>query len=397
MQKTKKLNASARYQQLGVSATKEDVHAAIAKLDKGLFPNAFCKVYPDTLTGDSDYCLISHADGAGTKSILAYLYWKETGDLSVWKNIAQDAIVMNLDDLICAGATGPFLYTSTIGRNKALFPAEPLAALIQGHQTVMDELGAAGIEINFMGGETADLGDVVKTVLVDGTMTCRMRRDEVIANDRIAVGDVIIGFSSEGQTTYETSYNSGIGSNGLTAARHDTLNSYYADSFPEAYDLNLSKEVVFRGKHRLSDVDEVTGKTIGELLLSPTRSYAPLVKQLLETHRKDIHSVIHCSGGGQTKILHFAKDVHIIKHNLLPTAPVFELIQASSGTDWREMYQVYNMGQRMEVYTTPEIADSIIAIAAQFNIKAQVTGRVEAMKKEKAHLTIQSDKGTFDY
>ncbi len=397
MQKSRKLNASARYQQLGVSATKEDVHAAIANLDKGLFPNAFCKVYPDTLTGDSDYCLISHADGAGTKSILAYLYWKETGDQNVWKHIAQDAIVMNLDDLICAGATGPFLYTSTIGRNKALFPAAPLAALIQGHQTVMDELKAAGVEIHFMGGETADLGDVVKTVLVDGTMTCRMKRSEVISNDKIAVGDVIIGFSSEGQTTYETTYNSGIGSNGLTAARHDTLSNYYADNYPEAYDLNLSKEVVFRGKHRLNEVHEGTGKTIGELLLSPTRSYAPLVKQLLEKHRDAIHSVIHCSGGGQTKILHFAKDVHIIKHNLLPVAPVFELIQASSGTDWKEMYQVYNMGQRMEVYTTAEAAESILAIAASFNIKAQITGRVEEMKKEKAHLTIQSDKGTFEY
>jgi phosphoribosylformylglycinamidine cyclo-ligase len=389
------LNSSVRYQQLGVSATKEDVHAAIQLLDKGLFPNAFCKIYPDYLTQDEDYCSISHADGAGSKSVLAYLYWKETGDLSVWKDIAQDAIVMNLDDLICVGATGPYLFSSTIGRNKLLINAAVLSALINGHAKVFEELAQAGINIHLMGGETADLGDLVKTMVVDGTMTCRMKRKEVIALDKIEAGDVIVGLASFGQTTYETSYNSGIGSNGLTAARHDTLSDYYTANYPEAYDANLDKSIVFRGQCRLTDIEPETGLTVGKLLLSPTRTYAPVIKAVLSQLADAVHGIIHCSGGGQTKVLHFIDHFHVIKDNLFAPPPVFKLIQQQRNTDWKEMYQVYNMGHRMELYVPPAAADEIIKIAASFNLAAQIIGKVEA--SDKKELTIISPFGTFQY
>ncbi len=388
------MNSSARYQQLGVSATKEDVHAAIRKLDKGLYPNAFCKIYPDYLTGSADHCLISHADGAGSKSVLAYLYWKETGDASIWKDIAQDAIVMNLDDMICAGATGPFLFSSTIGRNKLLINADVLSALINGHAEVFAELAAAGTAIHFMGGETADLGDLVKTIVVDGTMTCRMQRSEVIALDKITAGDVIVGLASFGQTTYESKYNSGIGSNGLTAARHDTLHHDYAQ-FAEAFDVNLSDDLVFRGSCKLSDIEAESGLTVGQLLLSPTRTYAPVISAFLKKYAGQIHGIIHCSGGGQTKILHFIEQLHVIKDNLFSPPPVFRLIQRQRNTDWKEMYQVYNMGHRMELYVPEAIAADLIAIAATFNLQAQVVGRVEAADAKK--VSISSEFGQFEY
>lgn len=384
-----------RYAQRGVSASKEDVHNAIAQLDKGLFPKAFCKIVPDTLAGDPDFCTIMHADGAGTKSALAYLYWRETGDLSVWWGIAQDAIVMNTDDLICVGATGPMLLSSTIGRNKNLIPGEVLAELINGTEEVLQLLRDHGIEIYSTGGETADVGDLVRTVIVDSTVVARMRRDAVISNDRIRAGDVIVGLASFGQATYETRYNGGMGSNGLTSARHDVLAHYLADQYPESFDHAVDKSLIYSGSKRLTDPVDGTGLTVGQLILSPTRTYAPVAKVLLDELRPHIHGLVHCSGGAQTKVLHFVENVHIIKDKLFPIPPLFRLIQAESGTSWSEMYKVFNMGHRLEVYLPEEQAQRVIDIARSFNVDAQVIGRVEA--HEGKRVTIQSEVGTFLY
>lgn len=387
--------ASSKYNLRGVSASKEDVHAAIKNLDKGLFPKAFCKIYPDYFLNDEQYCSISHADGAGTKSILAYLYWKETGDSSVWKGIAQDALVMNTDDLICVGATTNFCFTSTIGRNKNLINAEVISALINGTAELIEEMAKVGVEIHLMGGETADVGDLVKTVIVDGTLTCRVERKKIISNEKIQAGDVIVGLASFGQAAYETEYNSGIGSNGLTSARHDVLSKYYAQKYPESYDTNLPDEVVFNGNLKLTDTDAETGLHIGKLLLSPTRTYAPVINEMLKSNFDDIHGIIHCSGGGQTKILHFIDTLHVIKDNLFSPPPVFKIIQQQSGTHWKEMYQVFNMGHRMELYMPPTAAQNIIAIAKSFNIEAQIVGRVESSDAKR--LTLRSEFGTFEY
>lgn len=387
-----------RYAQRGVSAQKEDVHSAIKSLDHGLFPKAFCKIYPDYWTGSEDHCTIMHADGAGTKSILAYLYWKETGDLSVWKGISIDAIVMNLDDMLCVGATGPFTYSSTIGRNKQLIPAEVLERLINGTQEYFDELKKYGVDITLMGGETADVGDVVRTVIVDGTMACRMKREEVIDAQKVEVGNVIVSFASYGQAIYESEYNSGIGSNGLTSARHELLSHYYAEQYPECYDPSLPKEVVYNGKYKMTD-DGVEGLDVGKMLLAPTRTYAPLILEILSKYRSAIHGIIHCSGGGQTKCMHYVPEgLHVIKDNLLPVPPVFKMIQESAGTSWKEMYEVFNMGQRLEVFTDAVTASALIEIASQFGIEAQVSGRVEASQQGvESHLTITSEFGKFTY
>jgi phosphoribosylformylglycinamidine cyclo-ligase len=389
-----------RYNQRGVSASKEDVHQAIKNIDKGIFPQAFCKIIPDILGGDDAFCNIMHADGAGTKSSLAYVYWKETGDISVWKGIAQDAIIMNIDDLICVGATENILLSSTIGRNKNLITAEVIAAIINGTEEILADLRDQGISIYSTGGETADVGDLVRTIIVDSTVTCRMDRDKVISNDKIQAGDVIVGLSSSGQATYETEYNGGMGSNGLTSARHDVFDKSVADAFPESFDPAVPYDLVFSGAKKLTDpvvIDsEGTTVTAGKLVLSPTRTYAPVIKKVLEGFRSQIHGIVHCSGGAQTKVLHFVNDdVHIIKDNLFPIPPLFKLIQEQSGTDWKEMYKVFNMGHRMELYVPAEIADAIIEISKSFNIDAQIIGKVEA--SDKKQVTIVSENGEFVY
>jgi phosphoribosylformylglycinamidine cyclo-ligase len=388
-----------RYNQRGVSASKEDVHQAIKNIDKGIFPQAFCKIIPDILGNDDAFCNIMHADGAGTKSSLAYVYWKETGDISVWKGIAQDAIIMNIDDLICVGATDNILLSSTIGRNKNLIPGEVIAAIINGTEEILAELRSQGISIYSTGGETADVGDLVRTIIVDSTVTCRIERDKIISNDNIQAGDVIVGLSSSGQATYESEYNGGMGSNGLTSARHDVFDKSIANAYPESFDPAVPFDLVFSGGKKLIDevqIDENTTVTAGKLVLSPTRTYAPVIKKVLEGYRKQIHGIVHCSGGAQTKVLHFVNnDVHIIKDNLFPVPPLFQLIQEQSGTDWKEMYKVFNMGHRMELYVPAEIAEDIIAISKSFNIDAQIIGRVESSAQKQ--VTINSEKGNFTY
>ncbi len=387
--------ADTRYNLRGVSAGKEDVHNAIKNVDKGLFPQAFCKIVPDHLTGDENYCIVMHADGAGTKSSLAYMYWKKTGDISVWKGIAQDALIMNIDDLLCVGATDNILLSSTIGRNKNLVPGEVISAIINGTEELLETLREQGIGIYSTGGETADVGDLVRTIIVDSTVVCRMKRDEVISNHTIQAGDVIVGLASFGQATYETAYNGGMGSNGLTSARHDVFNKTLATEFPESFDSGVPADLVYSGTKNLTDAVEGSPIDAGKLVLSPTRTYAPVIKQILDKHRKNIHGMVHCSGGAQTKVLHFVNDVHVIKDNLFPIPPLFKLIQEESGTEWQEMYKVFNMGHRMEVYVSPEIAESIIAISKSFNIDAQIVGRVEANDGKK--LTIESPYGVFEY
>ena len=389
------MNPENRYNQRGVSASKEDVHQAIKNIDKGIFPKAFCKIVPDILGGDAEYCNIMHADGAGTKSSLAYLYWRETGDLSVWKGIAQDAIIMNLDDLLCVGATDNILLSSTIGRNKNLIPGEVIAAIINGTEEILAQLRESGISIYSTGGETADVGDLVRTIIVDSTVTCRMKRADVISNHRIEAGDVIVGLSSSGQATYESEYNGGMGSNGLTSARHDVFAHYLAEKYPESFDSQVPRELVYSGKYQLTQKIEELGIDAGKLVLSPTRTYAPVVKKILENHRSDIHGMVHCSGGAQTKVLHFVDNIHIIKDNLFDVPPLFRIIHESSQTPWHEMYKVFNMGHRMEFYVKPELADEIIAIAKAFNIEGRVVGRCEASAEKK--LTIRSEFGEFLY
>lgn len=383
-----------RYTGRGVSASKEDVHNAIRNLDKGLFPNAFCKILPDILGGDPDYCNIMHADGAGTKSSLAYLYWKETGDLSVWKGIAQDAIVMNTDDLLCVGATDNILVSSTIGRNKNLIPGDVIAAIINGTEEILEELRGLGMGVFLTGGETADVGDLVRTIIVDSTVTARMKRSEVIENN-IQPGDVIVALSSTGQATYENKYNGGMGSNGLTSARHDVFNKTYASNYPESFDPAIPSGLVFSGNCSLTDQTEVEGVNAGQLVLSPTRTYAPVIKDILNEMRPLIHGIIHCSGGAQTKVLHFANNVHIIKDNLFPTPPLFNLIQRESSTDWQEMYKVFNMGHRMELYVDQAQAQRMIEISQSYGIDARIAGSVHPYDGKK--LTIKSEHGTFVY
>ncbi|MCM1309744.1 MAG: AIR synthase-related protein [Bacteroides sp.] len=386
-----------RYSQRGVSAEKEDVHSAIKNIDKGIFPKAFCKIIPDILGGDPDYCNIMHADGAGTKSSLAYIYWRETGDMSVWKGIAQDALVMNIDDLLCVGATSGILVSSTIGRNKHLIPGEVIAAIINGTEEILAELRSYGIDIYSTGGETADVGDLVRTIIVDSTVTCRMKRSDVVDNANIAAGQVIVGLASYGQADYETFYNGGMGSNGLTSARHDVFAKYLAEKYPESFDAATPTELIYSGSVRLTDPTEVDGVDAGKLVLSPTRTYAPVVKAILDKLRPRIKGMIHCSGGAQTKILHFLQpDLHVVKDNLLPIPPLFNLIQRESKTDWAEMYKVFNMGTRLEVYVDPADAQQIINIAESFGIPAQIIGRVEA-KPGKPSLTISGPHGTFEY
>ncbi len=384
-----------RYMQRGVSASKEDVHKAIEKIDKGLFPKAFCKISPDMLGGDDEYCNIMHADGAGTKSSLAYLYWKETGDISVWRGIAQDAVVMNTDDLICAGAVDNMLLSSTIGRNKNLIPGEVIAELINGTEEVLEMLRDNGIGIWSTGGETADVGDLVRTIIVDSTVVARMKRSDVISNHTIQAGDVIVGFASDGQANYEKVYNGGMGSNGLTSARHDVLGHYLATKYSESFDPAVPKDLVYSGSKNLTDVVEGTPLNVGQLILSPTRTYAPVVKALLNELRPVIHGMVHCSGGAQTKVLHFVDNVHIIKDNLFELPPLFKMIQAESGTDYQEMYKVFNMGHRLEVYINPQYAQTVIDIAQSFGIKAQIIGRVEG--SENKQVTINSEFGEFVY
>lgn len=384
-----------KYDLRGVSSRKEDVHAAISKIDKGLFPKSFCKIIPDMTGGDPDYCNIMHADGAGTKSSLAYVYWKETGDLSVWKGIAQDAIVMNLDDLLCVGACDNILISSTIGRNKNLIPGEVISAIINGTEEFLAELRDLGIGIWSTGGETADLGDLVRTIVVDSTVFTRMKRSDVISNHNIKSGDVIIGLASYGQTTYEKEYNGGMGSNGLTSARHDVFGSYLAEKYPESFDSSIPRDLVYTGKLKLTDPVEGTGLNAGKLVLSPTRTYAPVVKKILEPMHPGIHGMVHCSGGGQTKILHFIDNLHVIKDNFFPLPPLFRLIHEQSGTGWKEMYQVFNMGHRFEIYTDQKNADEIIRIASGFNLEAKIIGRCEASDIKK--LTIVSEFGRFEY
>ena len=390
--------SSQRYDLRGVSASKDDVHNAIKNIDKGIFPQAFCKIIPDILTNDAVYCNIMHADGAGTKSSLAYIYWKETGDISVWKGIAQDAIIMNLDDLLCVGATDNILLSSTIGRNKNLIPGEVIAAIINGTEEILAELREAGIGIYSTGGETADVGDLVRTIIVDSTVTCRMKRDEVISNHNIIPGDVIVGLESYGQATYEKEYNGGMGSNGLTSARHDVFDKSIAEKYPESYDASVPYELVFSGSKKLTDkVDIGNGQSVtaGKLVLSPTRTYAPIIKQILDGYRDKVHGMVHCSGGAQTKVLHFVDKLHIIKDNLFPVPPLFKLIQEESKTSWQEMYKVFNMGHRMELYVPMEIATDIINISKSFGVNAQIIGRVEAA--EKKQVIIRSEFGEFVY
>ncbi|HLS96859.1 MAG TPA: AIR synthase related protein [Sphingobacterium sp.] len=387
-----------KYNQRGVSAGKEDVHNAIKNIDKGLFPKAFCKIVPDILGGDPDWCNIMHADGAGTKSSLAYVYWKETGDISVWRGIAQDAIIMNIDDLLCVGALDNILLSSTIGRNKNLIPGEVIAEIINGTEEILQELRDLGIGIYSTGGETADVGDLVRTVIVDSTVTCRMKRSDVISNDTIKAGNVIVGLASYGQATYETAYNGGMGSNGLTSARHDVFHKYVAEKYPESYDPAVPYELVFSGECKLTDqvrLDDGKEITAGKLVLSPTRTYAPVIKAVLDRYRQQIDGMVHCSGGAQTKVLHFIDKLHIIKDNLFPIPPLFELIQQQSQTDWKEMYKVFNMGHRMELYVQEDIAADIIAISESFGIAAQIVGRVEDSVEKK--VTIRSPHGEFMY
>ena len=387
---------SKRYALRGVSASKEDVHNAIKNIDKGLFPQAFCKIVPDYLTNDDEYCLIMHADGAGTKSSLAYMYWKETGDLSVWKGIAQDALIMNIDDLICVGATDNIMLSSTIGRNKNLIPGEVLSAIINGTEELIEELKSFGVSIHSTGGETADVGDVVRTIIVDSTVTARMKRKDVIDNANIQGGDVIVGLASFGQANYEKSYNGGMGSNGLTSARHDVFDKYLATKYPESFDAAVPNELVYSGKVKLTDAVENSPIDAGKLVLSPTRTYAPVIKKILsQFSSKEIHGMVHCSGGAQTKVLHFVENVHVIKDNLFPIPPLFKLIQEQSKTDWKEMYQVFNCGHRMEIYVPAEVAQEIITISESFGVQAQIVGRVEASDAKK--LTIKSEFGTFQY
>lgn len=384
-----------RYILRGVSASKEDVHQAIKDIDKGLYPKAFCKIVPDILGGDPDYCNIMHADGAGTKSSLAYIYWKETGDLSVWKGIAQDALIMNIDDLICVGAVDNILVSSTIGRNKMLIPGDVISAIINGTDELLKELRQAGIGVYSTGGETADVGDLVRTIIVDSTVTCRMKRSQVIDNANIKAGDVIVGLASFGQTSYETEYNGGMGSNGLTSARHDVFSKYLADKYPESFDAAVPADLVYSGSKKLTDKVEDSPLNTGKLVLSPTRTYAPFVKELLTQMHSDIHGMVHCSGGAQTKILHFIDNLHVIKDNLFPVPPLFKLIQEQSVTEWKEMYKVFNMGHRLEIYLSPENAEKVISVAGKFGIDARIVGRVEDSEKKK--LTIKSTYGTFIY
>ena len=384
-----------RYQSRGVSAGKEDVHNAIKKVDKGLFPQAFCKIVPDHLTGDEKYCCIMHADGAGTKSSLAYMYWKKTGDVSVWKGIAQDALIMNLDDLLCVGATGPILLSSTIGRNKNLITGEVLSQIINGTEELLEDLRGYGIEIYSTGGETADVGDLVRTIIVDSTVIARMKRSDVISNDNIQPGDVIVGLSSYGQATYENEYNGGMGSNGLTSARHDVFNKTLANEFPESFDPQVPEELVYSGSKTLTDIIDNCPINVGKLVLSPTRTYAPIIKAILKECEGKVNGMVHCSGGAQTKILHFVKNLHIIKDNLFEIPPLFDMIQKESKTDWEEMYKVFNMGHRMELYLPKEYASEIIAISERFGVEAKVIGRVESA--DKAQVTIDGEKGKYIY
>lgn len=387
---------SERYSKRGVSAAKEDVHNAIKNVDKGLYPNAFCKIVPDYLTGDPNYCLIMHADGAGTKSSLAYLYWKETGDLSVWKGIAQDALIMNIDDLLCVGATSNILLSSTIGRNKNLIPGEVISAIINGTEELIEELRSFGVDIQSTGGETADVGDLVRTIIVDSTVVARIKRSDVIDNANIKDGDVIVGLASFGKATYEKEYNAGMGSNGLTSARHDVFHNYLAKKYPESYDNAIPSSLVYSGNVKLTDEVENTQLNAGKLVLSPTRTYAPVIKKILEKFSSNqIHGMVHCSGGAQTKILHFVNNLHIIKDNMFPVPPLFKLIQQQSNTNWQEMYQVFNCGHRMELYVNPKLANEIIEIAQNFNIDAQIIGRVAKSNTKK--LTIKSEFGIFEY
>ena len=396
-------DTSKRYALRGVSASKEDVHNAIKNIDKGLFPKAFCKIVPDYLTQDEAYCLIMHADGAGTKSSLAFMYWKETGDISVWKGIAQDALIMNIDDLLCVGATDNILLSSTIGRNKNLIPSEVISAIINGTEELITELKSYGVTIHSTGGETADVGDIVRTIIVDSTVTARMKRSDVIDNANIKAGDVIVGLASFGQSSYEKGYNGGMGSNGLTSARHDVFDNYLAQKYPESFDAAVPQDLVYSGKVKLTDAVENSPIDAGKLVLSPTRTYAPIIKKILENYNSNtIHGMVHCSGGAQTKILHFlpaeeegVENLHIIKDNLFPVPPLFQLIQEQSKTDWKEMYQVFNCGHRMELYVPQAVANDIIAISKSFNVDAQIVGRVEASDTKK--LTITSEYGVFEY
>jgi len=387
---------SKRYAQRGVSASKEDVHNAIKNIDKGLFPKAFCKIVPDYLTNDEDYCLIMHADGAGTKSSLAYMYWKETGDISVWKGIAQDALIMNIDDLLCVGATDNIMLSSTIGRNKNLIPGDVISAIINGTEELIQDLKSFGVTIHSTGGETADVGDLVRTIIVDSTVTARMKRKDVIDNANIKAGDVIVGLESFGQASYEKEYNGGMGSNGLTSARHDVFHNYLTSTYPESFDASVPKELVYSGQMKLTDKVENSPINAGKLVLSPTRTYAPIIKSILSKYNsKDVHGMVHCSGGAQTKILHFIDNLHIVKNNMFPIPPLFKLIQEQSKTDWKEMYQVFNCGHRMELYVSPNIAEDIISISKSFNVDAQIIGRVETSNSKK--LTIKSQFGVFNY
>ena len=387
---------SKRYAQRGVSASKEDVHNAIKNIDKGLFPKAFCKIVPDYLTNDDDYCLVMHADGAGTKSSLAYMYWKETGDVSVWKGIAQDALIMNIDDLLCVGATDNIMLSSTIGRNKNLISGEVISAIINGTEELIEDLKSFGVTIHSTGGETADVGDLVKTIIVDSTVTARIKRKDVIDNANISEGDLIVGLESFGQATYETEYNGGMGSNGLTSARHDVFHKSLASKYPESFDAAVPEELVYSGQVKLTDSVDDSPIDAGKLVLSPTRTYAPIIKAILNKYNSDsIHGMVHCSGGAQTKILHFIDNLHIVKDNMFGIPPLFKLIQEQSKTDWKEMYQVFNCGHRMELYVKPEVANDLISISKSFNVDAKIIGRVEA--SEQKRLTIKSEYGVFEY
>lgn len=389
------MNKTSRYNLRGVSSSKKDVHDAIKNIDKGIYPKAFCKIIPDYLAGDPDYCNIMHADGAGTKSSLAYIYWKETNDISVWKGIAQDAIIMNIDDLLCIGAVDNILLSSTIGRNKNLIPGEVISSIINGTNQVIDEFHDMGINIQFTGGETADVGDLVRTVIVDSTVSCRMKRSDVISNHNIKAGDVIVGLSSSGQATYEKHYNGGMGSNGLTSARHDVFAKYLADKYPESYDNSIPNELIYSGSLKLTDKIKKLDVDAGKLVLSPTRTYAPIIKDILKKYRQNIHGMIHCTGGAQTKILNFVDNLHIIKDNMFDIPPLFEIIQKESGTPWHDMYKVFNMGHRFEIYLPEQFANNIIKISKQYNVDAKIIGRCE--KSEKKQLTIISQFGEFNY
>ena len=390
------MNNSSKYDSRGVSFDKKEVHDAIKNIDKGLFPNAFCKIIPDLISGDDDYCIVMHADGAGTKSSLAYAYWKETGDLDVWKGISQDSLIMNIDDLICVGAIDNIIVSSTIGRNKKLIPGDVIKTIIEGNENVISKLNSHGINIKSSGGETADVGDLVKTIIVDSTVVCRLKKEDVIDNSNIKAGNVIVGLASFGKTNYEDQYNSGIGSNGLTSARHDVFDKYLKDKFPETYDNSLSDDLIYSGSKKLTDKIEGTNLNAGQLVLSPTRTYAPVMKEIFsKINRKKINGLIHCSGGAQTKVMNFVDNKHIIKDNLFDIPPVFNLIQKESGTNWREMYQVFNMGHRLEIYTDGNTADEIISICDSFSLDAKIIGRVEENSTNK--LTIKSSKGHFNY